>query len=86
MVLHYVSQRACAVKISSATANALTLSDSNLHVVDIVTIPNRLHQTVGETKHQQILNRFFSQVMINPINLFFLKVAMQVLVELPRRC
>jgi hypothetical protein len=50
-------------------------------MVDIATIPNRFKDAVAESEHQDILNRFFPQIMIDAIDLIFFQVFAQVAVE-----
>jgi len=40
-------------------------------MVDMIAIPERLEDAVGETEHHDVLNRFFPKIMINAINLIF---------------
>jgi hypothetical protein len=41
------------------------LWDVNLNVLDVFAVPNRLEQTVGEPKGQNILGCFLAEEMVN---------------------
>jgi len=40
-----------------------------LHAVDVVAVPHRLENRVGEPENQQILDHLFAQVMVDPVDL-----------------
>jgi hypothetical protein len=44
------------------------LGCGDFDIVDIVAIPDRLEQGVAEPEYEDVLHRFFTQVMVNPIN------------------
>ena len=73
MVLHHVAQRACAFVIPSAPFDVERFRRGNLNMIDVARIPERLENRVGEAQHQNVLRRFFSEEMIDPIGLFFAK-------------
>ena len=73
------------VEIAGAAAYALLFCHRDLHVIDVVAIPDGLHQAVGKAKHQQILHRFLTQIMIDAEDLLFFKVTVQMLIELSSR-
>src|SRR5215469_10938634 len=45
------------------------LGSSDLHVVDVVAVPERLEDAVTETKNEQVLDSFLPQVMVDAIDL-----------------
>jgi hypothetical protein len=45
----------------------------NLHVIDIVAIPDRLDDRIREAKGDDVLDRILSEVVIDPINLLFVQ-------------
>ena len=53
--------------------------DINLHILDEVAVPDRLEDAIGESEHEQVLNRFLTQVVIDAIDLAFVEN----LVDLP---
>ena len=50
-------------------ADAELLVDGDLDMIDMIAIPDRLEHAIGEAQHQDVLNRFFAEVMIDPIDL-----------------
>jgi hypothetical protein len=40
------------------------LGHGDLHVIDVVAVPDRLKDGVGKTREQDVLNRLLPQVMI----------------------
>ena len=74
MVLHHVAQRACALVVRRAVLDADGLGGGDLNVVDVAPVPDRLEHAVGEAEHQQILDGFLAQIMIDAIHLIFVEV------------
>jgi hypothetical protein len=64
--------------------NAERFGGGNLDMVDIPAVPEGLEQRVGKTEHEDILNGFFGQIVIDPVDLTFLKVVPQEGVKLSR--
>ena len=52
-------------------ADAELLVDGDLHMIDVIAIPDRLEHAVGEAQHQDVLDRFLAEIMIDPIDLVF---------------
>src|SRR5687768_8253570 len=50
-------------------------------MIDIITVPDGFKQGIGETKCQDILHRFLTQVMIYAVYLLFIKHGGQQLVQ-----
>ena len=73
MVLNHVAQRAGCFVVTAPTAHANRLGICDLNVIDVLTIPERLENAVGKTKDQQILYRLFAEIVIDTINLTFVK-------------
>ena len=80
MVLHHVAQGADAFVVAGAGGDhlaglrivlgqALLLGDGDLHVVDVLLVPQRLEDAVGEAQHQQVLHRLLAEVVIDAIGL-----------------
>ena len=40
-------------------------------MVDMVAVPERLEDAVGEAQHQDVLDRFLAEEVIDPIDLVF---------------
>src|SRR5216683_631350 len=71
VVGNHVAQRARSIKISSTLFDAYSLGIRYLHVVNVAAVPNRLEDGVVETKHQNVLHRFFAEVMVDAVDLVF---------------
>src|SRR5262249_23138043 len=61
----------CCVVEAPAAAHGERLGHRDLHVVDVIAVPDWFEQPVCEPKHQDILHRLFPQVVVNAINLVF---------------
>ena len=82
MVLEHIAQNTRFVVVSSASPHHHLFGNRDLNVIDVITIPDRFEDAVGETKHQHILNRFFPQVMVDSVNLILGKHPMQLGIQL----
>ncbi len=71
MVRHHVAQGARPIVVAAAFLHAYGFGDRNLYVVNVAAIPDRLENPVRETERQDVLNRFFSEVVIDAVNLAF---------------
>ena len=84
MVLDHVSKHARMVVVSAAQLHAELLRHRDLHVVDIPAVPDRLENRVREPEDHDVLHGFFSEVMVDAVDLGFLKVLAEVVVESSR--
>ncbi len=50
-------------------ADAELFVDGDLDVVDMVAIPDRFEHAVGKAQHQDVLDGFLAEVMIDPVDL-----------------
>ena len=66
MVLDHVAGGADAVVVAGAAADADVLGHGDLHVVDVVAVPDRLEQLVGEAQRQHVLDGLLAQVVVDP--------------------
>ena len=71
MVLNDVARDAGGIEIAAALLDADRLRDRELHVVNVLTIPERLENAVRESQHEQVLNGFFAEVVIDAEDLPF---------------
>ena len=65
VVLDDVARRADAVVVAGATAEADVLGHGDLHVVDVVGVPDRLEELVGEAQRQQVLHGLLAEVVVD---------------------
>ena len=75
VVRHHVAQSARFIVVAAAILHAHSFSDGDLHVIDVAAVPDGLEDSVGETENQDVLYCFFAQVMVDAVDLLFLKPA-----------
>ena len=85
MVLNHVAQGTRAFVIPSASFESHRFGRRNLHVLNVAPVPDRLKEGVGKPQGQNILYRFFTQVMVYPVNLLFGKKPAQQGIQLLSR-
>ena len=77
VVLHHVADGAGMVVIFAAPAHAHGFGNRDLDMVDILRVPQRLEQDIGETHGHQVLDRFLAQIMVDAIDLVFAEMPRQ---------
>ena len=82
VVLEHVAEHADTIVVAAAAADRHFLGHRDLHVIDVVAVPYRFENAVGEPQDHQVLDRLLAQVMINAIDLAFLENLVHRLVEL----
>ena len=75
VVLDQVAQRAGLVVVAGAGADADVLGGGDLHVVDVVAVPQRLEHAVGEAERHHVLHRLLAQVVVDAEDLGLLEHA-----------
>ena len=73
MVLKHVAHHAGFFVIAAAILDADVLRRSDLHVVDVAPVPNRLKHRVGETEHHDVLHGLFAEIVIDSVDLLFVQ-------------
>ena len=73
MVLHHVTQRACALVKAGASTDTQRFRRSDLHMVDVMCVPKRSENRVRESKDQDVLRRLLAEKMVDAVGLFFSK-------------
>ena len=68
VILHHIAQLARIIKVAPAAFNTHFFSDGNLDVGDMVLVPLGAEQRVGKAQGDQVLNRLFTQVVVNAVN------------------
>ena len=66
VVLDDVARGADAVVVAGSTADADVLGHGDLYMVDVVAVPHRLVQLVGEAQGQDVLHRLLAEVVVDP--------------------
>ncbi len=74
VVLHHVAQRAGMVVEARAAADADRLRHRDLHAADVRRLPQRPEDRVAEAQHHQVLHGFLAEIVVDPIDLRFLEV------------
>ncbi|KKL15926.1 hypothetical protein LCGC14_2500720, partial [marine sediment metagenome] len=69
VVLEHVAEDADAVVVSGTVTDRDLLGRGDLYVIDVVAVPDRLENTVGESKDQHVLHGLLAQVVIDAIDL-----------------
>ena len=69
VVLNHVPQCARFVVIRGAIRDTGRFCSRDLHLLDVTPIPDRLEDPVRKAEYQKVLNGFFSQVVVNPVDL-----------------
>jgi hypothetical protein len=74
-------KRAGGVVEAAAMADAELFVDGDLDMVDMIAIPDRLEHAVGEAQHQDVLDGFLAEVMIDPVDLLLVDEFQQLVVQ-----
>ena len=74
----------CFVEDASAL-DAEVLRHGDLHALDVVAVPERLQERVGEAEEEQVLHRPLAQVMVDAEDRRLVEGCQQDAIELPRR-
>ena len=72
VVLHHIAQGAGDVVKLAALFHAQLFGNGQLHAFHIFVVPQRLKHHVGKAQRQQVLQRFFAQIMVDAVDLVFL--------------
>src|SRR6267378_582369 len=85
MVLNRVTNSAGLIVESSSALDAEIFGHRDLHVLDIVAVPERLDKRVCEAKDQQVVHWPLPQVVVNAKDICFVKGAEQDQIQFPCR-
>ena len=69
MVLDDVPRHAGLLVELAAALDADLLGDGDLHVVDVLAVPERLEDAVREAEDEEVLDRLLAEVVIDPEDL-----------------
>ena len=84
MVGHHVAQSAGGFVKRAAMLDAHGFRCSYLDVINVGAIPQRLDNAVGKAENHYVLDSFFSQIMIDTVDLLFTQNFFQFFVQLNR--
>ena len=65
VVLYDVAERPGLFVICAAALDADLLGHRDLHVIDVLLVPDRLEDAVGEPQHEQVLHRLLAEVVVD---------------------
>ena len=80
VVLHDVAKHACLFPKFAPCADAYIFADGNLHMVDMVVVPDRFKDRIAKAKDKQILYRFFAKPVVDAVDLLFFEILLKSLV------
>jgi hypothetical protein len=69
VVRNHVAQRAGLFVEPAAAFDAHRLGGRDLHVIDVVAVPDRLEEPVGKPQHHDVLDRLLAEEMIDAVDL-----------------
>ena len=84
MVLDHVPCQSGLFVVGATVLNPQVLRYRDLNVLNVAVIPERLIDAVGKSKHNQVLHRLLAQVVVDAVDLLFLKDALDGPVQFPR--
>ena len=80
--MNHIAHLTGLVEVTPTAFNPDFLSNGNFHVIDSAVIPVVHKQGVGKAQRQQVQNRFFTQIVVNTINLALFKIFAHLVVNL----
>ena len=81
-VLHNIPNNAEIVKVSTTSFSTNGFLKCNLDVINVFAIPDLAEEDVGKSHRHHIFNHFFTQIMINTIDLIIKRVIKDQLLSL----
>src|SRR5208337_5284516 len=84
MILDDVADRSGLIVEAAAALDAEIFRHRNLHALDVVAVPERLHEGIGEAEDDHIVYRPLPQVMINSENRGFIELPEEDLIQMAR--
>src|SRR5215470_5427698 len=81
MALNHVAERAGSFVKTAAPFDAKRFASGDLHMIHVVTVPERFENSIAEAQDEQILNCVLAEVVVDTVNLPLLEYALHHLVE-----
>ena len=81
VILHHVAKRARLLVVGAARLDADRLRHRDLDLGDMAPVPQRLEDSVGEAEHEEVLDGFLPEVVIDAVDLILAKDLGEVAVE-----
>ena len=85
MILHDVADRARLIIESAPPLDAEVFGHGDLHTLDMVAIPERFQERIGEAEEEHVVHRPLAQVMVDAEDRLLVEGAEQGAVERLRR-
>ncbi|MNS69936.1 hypothetical protein D3C72_1032670 [compost metagenome] len=85
VVLDHVAKRAGRLVVAAPALHAERLGGRDLDVVNVVVVPDRLEDAVGEAQGEQVLDGLFAQVVVDAVDEVLVDVLGELGVELSGR-
>ena len=85
MILDHVADRAGLIVESAAALDAEVFRHGDLHALDVVAVPERLQERVGEAEDEHVVHRPLAEVVVDAEDAALGKGCVQDPVELLRR-
>src|SRR5688572_17529219 len=86
MILNHITQGSAAVVIAAPLTYAYLFGETNLHMINVLVVPQWFKHIIGKAKRHYVLHRLFSEVMIYAIQLLFGKAPCEKNIQLFCRC
>ena len=83
VILHHVAQGTRLLVVRATRLHADGLGDRDLHVGDVVAVPQRLEDLVGEAQHEEVLDGLLPEIVIDAVDLVLAEVAPELPIEGP---
>ena len=83
MILHYVTDRAYFFIEFPTTFYAKAFGHCDLHTLNVVAIPDRFQERIGEAKVEQILYRLLPKIVVDAEDRRLRKDGVQNLIQFP---
>ena len=81
VVLHHVPERTGGFVVTSAFLHADCFCRSDLNAGDVVPVPDRFENGVGEPQNHDVLNGFLAEIVVDAEDLVFLSAALNHAIE-----
>jgi len=85
MILDDVADCAGLIVEATTALDTKIFGHGDLHALDIVSVPERFHEGVRETKYEHVLHRPLPQVMVDSENCAFIEMPQKNLIEISCR-
>src|SRR6185437_11263702 len=70
---HHIAKRTRHIEVAAALFNTNGFRHCDLHVINVTAVPDRFKDAVAEAEYQDVLDRLFTEIMINEIDLILRK-------------